>query len=102
MKPNHLQQCELCGRAGVETTLHHLTPKELGGTFLPTANLCIPCHKQIHHLYTNKQLVEQQLNTIEALQHDPAISSFIKWIRKQPAGTIPRSRKSRNVRAKGR
>ncbi|PWW27752.1 hypothetical protein DFO73_10762 [Cytobacillus oceanisediminis] len=39
--------CELCLREEVEITIHHLTPKEMGGTFLPTANLCIPCHKQI-------------------------------------------------------
>ncbi|MBP1157739.1 5-methylcytosine-specific restriction endonuclease McrA [Paenibacillus sp. PvR052] len=35
--------CELCGRKDVETTRHHLTPKEKGGTFLPTANLCVAC-----------------------------------------------------------
>ncbi|AZV43151.1 hypothetical protein BAOM_2542 [Peribacillus asahii] len=23
--------CELCGRNGVETTVHHLLPKEMGG-----------------------------------------------------------------------
>lgn len=39
--------CELCGRHHVRLTEHHLTPKEEGGTFLPTAMLCIPCHKQI-------------------------------------------------------
>jgi hypothetical protein len=46
--------CELCGRKEVETTIHHLTPKEMGGTFLPTAKLCIACHKQVHAVYTMK------------------------------------------------
>jgi hypothetical protein len=38
--------CELCLREEVEITVHHLTPKEMGGTFLPTAKLGIPCNKQ--------------------------------------------------------
>lgn len=45
--------CELCGRQEVVLTEHHLTPREEGGAFLPTAFLCIPCHKQVHALYTN-------------------------------------------------
>jgi len=93
-------RCECCGRTGVETTVHHLTPREYGGSHLPTALLCIPCHKHIHHLYTNKQLVDQGLTTLSALQQDPAMQSFIRWIRKTPPGTIPRSRKSRNVRGR--
>ena len=47
-----MSRCELCEREDVEITVHHLLPKEMGGTFGPTANLCIPCHKQIHALYT--------------------------------------------------
>ncbi|GAB6989172.1 restriction endonuclease [Paenibacillus pini] len=90
--------CELCGREGVETTKHHLTPKEKGGTFLPTADLCIPCHKHIHHLYTNEQIMENELTSVHSLQSDTQIRSFIRWIRKQPPGAIPKSRKSRNVR----
>jgi hypothetical protein len=53
----------------VGITVHHLTPKETGGTFLPTANLCIPCHKQIHALYTKVELAAR-LNKIELLQKD--------------------------------
>ncbi|MGN7356339.1 HNH endonuclease [Paenibacillus sp. SAF-054] len=93
-------KCECCGREGVVTTVHHLTPKERGGAQLPTAQLCIPCHKQIHHLYTNKQIVDLGLTTVAALQQDAAMKAFIRWIRKQPPGAIPRSRKSRNVRGR--
>lgn len=93
------QPCELCGRRDVETTTHHLTPKEVGGTFLPTAELCIPCHKQIHSLYTNEEL-GIRLNSIETLRHDPKISAFIKWIRKQPSSKLVRTRKSRERRKK--
>ncbi|WP_084165476.1 restriction endonuclease [Paenibacillus massiliensis] len=91
-------QCELCRRTPVVTTVHHLTPREEGGSFLPTADLCVACHQHIHHLFTNRQLIELQLTTIEALQSNLQMASFLKWIRKQPASTIPRSRKSANVR----
>ena len=95
------ETCSLCGRQPVTTTEHHLTPKELGGTFLPTARLCIPCHKQIHALYTNEDLVRLGLTTIASLQKDPQLSKYIRWIRKQPPGSVPRTRKSRHVRGRG-
>ncbi|MDX8289514.1 HNH endonuclease [Metabacillus indicus] len=93
MAKKQLGTCELCKRQEVETTEHHLTPKEMGGTFMPTAMLCIPCHKQIHALYTNDELAVR-LNTIQDLRSDPKISSFIKWIRKQPSSKLVRTRKS--------
>jgi 5-methylcytosine-specific restriction enzyme A len=90
MKPS---TCELCGRSPVETTVHHLIPREEGGSYGPTADLCRTCHKQIHALYTNKELAVR-LDTIERLRQDEKISKYIKWIRKQPAETLLRVRKS--------
>ncbi|MBP2000587.1 hypothetical protein J2Z69_001618 [Paenibacillus shirakamiensis] len=95
-------RCELCGRTEVKTTEHHLTPKEKGGTFLPTAQLCTSCHKQIHALYTNGDLIHMELTTISALQQDPQIASYLKWIRKQPSGVQPKVRKSARVRGRKR
>jgi 5-methylcytosine-specific restriction enzyme A len=92
-KDRHVGWCELCEREDVEITVHHLTPKEMGGTFEPTANLCIPCHKQIHALYTNAELAVR-LNTIALLRDDPQIHSFIKWIQKQPSSRVPKIKKS--------
>ncbi|WP_409294784.1 HNH endonuclease [Peribacillus sp. SCS-26] len=94
---NRIGTCELCGREEVETTVHHLTPKEMGGTFLPSAYLCIPCHKQIHALYTNEELAAR-LNTIGKLQGDDSIRSFLKWIKKQPPGRMPKIRKAKSRR----
>ncbi|MFE8700305.1 HNH endonuclease [Cytobacillus sp. FJAT-54145] len=91
--------CELCLREGVEITVHHLTPKELGGTFLPTANLCLPCHKQIHALYTNEELAIR-MNTIERLRDDEKIRRFIKWVQKQPSSKLTRVTKSNERRKK--
>lgn len=84
--------CELCGRDGVEVTIHHLLPKEMGGTFGDTAKLCISCHKQIHALYTNSEIAAQ-LSTLSELRADPAIRRFIKWIRKQPSSKMVRNKK---------
>lgn len=69
----------------------------MGGTFEPTAALCIPCHKQIHALYSNSELAVR-LNTIETLKKDSKIFAYLKWIKKQPAGKVPRTRKSNALR----
>ncbi|MGD6801546.1 HNH endonuclease [Rossellomorea vietnamensis] len=101
MAKSSIGTCELCMREEVETTRHHLTPKEEGGTFLPTAQLCKACHKQIHSLYTNEELAAR-LSTIESLRKDEKIGKFVKWIRKQPSTKLVRSRKSKERRQKGR
>ncbi|WP_394136708.1 HNH endonuclease [Cytobacillus oceanisediminis] len=93
--------CELCLREDAEITVHHLTPKEMGGTFLPTANLCIPCHKQIHALYSHVELAAR-LNTIELLQKDEKIGKYMKWIKKQPSSKLTKARKSNEIKSKGR
>ena len=87
--------CELCEREDIDTTVHHLLPKEMGGTFGPTANLCIPCHKQIHALYTNEEIAAR-LTTLHKLKDDPQLSRFLKWLRKQPSSKIMKIKKSKD------
>ncbi|WP_246938667.1 HNH endonuclease [Bacillus pinisoli] len=101
MEVRRLDICELCGRSDVETTIHHLLPKEKGGTYGATAKLCIPCHKQIHALYTNDEIAVR-LSTIEELRQDEKLASFVKWIRKQPSGKLMKIRKSNDRKRKGR
>jgi 5-methylcytosine-specific restriction enzyme A len=91
--------CELCGRENVETTIHHLLPKEMGGTFGSTAALCIPCHKQIHALYTNHE-ISARLTTIYDLKSDDQLSRFLKWIRKQPSTKLMKIKKSNERKRK--
>ncbi|MFP7693049.1 HNH nuclease-like protein HlpB [Bacillus subtilis] len=91
--------CELCGRSDVQLTEHHLTPKEEGGTFLPTVMLCIPCHKQIHALYTNQELAVR-LNGMAELRSDPELARFVKWIRKQPPEKLIKTKKSNERKKK--
>lgn len=92
--------CELCRREGVNVvTEHHLIPREEGGGKLQTAWLCVNCHKQIHALYTNKELA-LKLNTLASLESDEKISKYLKYIRKQPSTKSVRVKKSKNVRRK--
>jgi 5-methylcytosine-specific restriction enzyme A len=93
------KQCELCKREEVETTVHHLLPREMGGNYGSKANLCIPCHKQIHAIFTNEQLAEK-LFTIERLENEEEMINYLKWIKKQPSSSLPTIKKSKNVRKK--
>ena len=93
--------CELCKRQGIiKITEHHLVPKEVGGAKLPVALLCQDCHKQIHALYTNKELA-MRLNTIAALEKDERVARYLRYIKNQPPNKNITIKKSRAVRKKG-
>jgi hypothetical protein len=89
--------CELCGREVSKITVHHLVPKEEGGKDLDTAMLCLPCHKQIHALYSNKEL-SVRLYTITKLKNDDKIKKYLKFITKHPGDSHISVKKSRDVR----
>ena len=80
--------CQLCERAVVNLTLHHLVPRSRGKKRgrkvheLPTAWLCPACHRQLHVLFSNREL-EAQGATIEQLRRDSRVQKFLHWIRKQ-------------------
>lgn len=93
--------CELCNREVSKVTEHHLTPRECGGKDMDTAMLCIPCHKQIHALYTNTELAIR-LNSIPRLRDDEKISKYLRFIEKQHGDSFVPIKKSKNVRTKGR
>ncbi len=44
--------------------------------------LCPRCHKGIHKLYSESDL-GNQLNTLESLLADPAVSKHVAWVAKQ-------------------
>ena len=93
--------CELCKREGIiKITEHHLIPKEVGGAKLPVALLCQDCHKQIHALYTNKELA-MRLNTLQALEKDERVARYLRYIRTQPPTKSITIKKSRAARKKG-
>lgn len=76
--------CELCGR-DIETTTHHLIPKNRKES--PTAQICQPCHKQVHATFTHHEL-KQEYDTIEALREADRLQSFVTWISKTDKTTI--------------
>lgn len=92
-------KCELCYREPIILTKHHLLPREEGGKEEHISLICENCHKQIHALYTNKELAVR-LNTIRDLQEDEKIIKYLKFIRKQPVTKKVRSYKSRDRRYK--
>lgn len=78
--------CQLCQRPVADLTEHHLVPRQYtkrrGLDPGPTVQLCRPCHRQIHTLFSNHTLA-QELNTLAQLQAHPQMQSFLGWIRKQ-------------------
>ncbi len=86
--------CKLCERKEIELTVHHLIPKEEGGAFLKTALLCKACHKQIHTLYSNKEIA-LRLYSIPLLKDDEEMKGYLKWIKKQPSSKTVRTKKKR-------
>jgi len=99
MTSMYLSICDLCNREGVRLTEHHLIPREMGGKSSETALLCTTCHKQIHALYSNKELAFM-LNTLERLKDDEKIIKYLKWVEKQPPTTEFTIKKSKHVRKK--
>jgi 5-methylcytosine-specific restriction protein A len=78
------QRCELCERVvppGM-ITLHHLTPKQKGGTADDRTPLCRPCHKQIHATFGNADLAKRYAS-VPAIRQAAELQPFLAWIRKQ-------------------
>jgi predicted HNH restriction endonuclease len=82
----HAARCELCGRAVSNITVHHLVPRSQVArkerSTLPTAKLCAACHKQLHALFSNRDLKAKYSN-IEELREAPEMQKFLIWVRKQ-------------------
>ena len=94
-----IYKCELCDREVPEITEHHLVPKERGGKDFHTAKLCIVCHKQIHALYTNRELAAR-LFSISRLKNDEKIKRYLKFVCKLPGDANVTIKKSKAVRTK--
>lgn len=101
--------CELCSRTVARLTRHHLIPrtrhknkrnkKAFDRDEVRTRILmvCGPCQKQIHALFTEKEL-ERTYNTREALLAHPEVSRFVTWLATKPDGTAVRVFHSRDRR----
>lgn len=92
--PPQEEVCALCGRLvpAAERDLHHLVPKSQGGR--QTAVLHRICHRQLHALFSEKELA-QQYSTVDALLAHEAVRSFVDWVKTKPNGFYQRTRRSR-------
>ena len=74
--------CPLCGHpwSRRELTRHHLVPKSRGGREIIL--LCRPCHRQLHALFTEKEL-ERHYPTVESLLAAEALQPYLHWARRR-------------------
>ena len=92
--------CELCEREVDQSTRHHLVPKQKFNKkwkriygklkrkhWEVSIQVCIPCSKQIHAIFTNKELA-QNYNTLEKLKSAEQIQKWINWVRKKNPSDI--------------
>jgi hypothetical protein len=77
--------CPICNRPliGVNEDRHHLIPKVKGGKKTEPVLLHIVCHRKLHSLWTEWELLHLYNNLDTILQNDD-IQKFIKWIAKKP------------------
>lgn len=79
-------RCELCERAVERLTVHHLVPRSTvrrrDRSTLPTAKLCGACHRQLHVLFSNRDL-KAQYSGIDELRSAPEMQKFLRWIIRQ-------------------
>tara|TARA_Y100001963_G_scaffold107981_1_gene149286 strand:+ start:731 stop:1048 length:318 start_codon:yes stop_codon:yes gene_type:complete len=99
-----VSQCQICGRAEVRTTRHHLIPrrthrlKRIRKRFDRDDRLgrilavCRPCHSHIHAVLGEKELAETYNTRADLLAH-PDIAQFATWIADKPAGFKPAIRR---------
>ncbi|MCC9135449.1 HNH endonuclease [Pontibacter silvestris] len=88
--------CELCGRQVAAVSKHHLVPREEGGRYGATADLCQPCHSTLHLTFSNRDLATQY-NSITVLQKAEALQKYLKWVKNKRLERISNRRsKSRS------
>src|SRR5471030_237953 len=95
MAQNHI--CELCNRNVSIITKHHLIPLQKGGKQFETLSLCTTCHKQIHALFTNRELATHY-HTLESLKIDKKIIKFLIFIENVPGDSPVDIKKSRHFK----
>lgn len=86
--------CALCNREVTFVTKHHLLPKEEGGRYSDTVDLCQPCHSTIHLHFTNQELA-REYNTIAALQTAERLQKYLTWIKNKNIDKIKNRRGGR-------
>jgi hypothetical protein len=87
--------------AGPTVDDHHLIPKSKGGKKIPPVTMHIVCHRKIHSVFTDNELMTYY-NTWERIQEHEQIASFIKWVSKKPAEYLDVHRETKSRKRKRR
>lgn len=87
-------RCGLCEREVQHTSRHHLVPREEGGRYGPTIDLCQPCHSSVHLLLSNRQLA-RHYHTVEALRGAEELQKYLHWVRRTRVERITNRRRKR-------
>ncbi len=76
--------CPICSRGMYDSNAsidrHHFVPKCKGGKETDLLHVC--CHRKIHSLFSEGELMNKYSNAQEVLSH-PEIQKFVKWISKK-------------------
>ena len=88
------QVCALCQREVDLLTRHHLVPREEGGRYGPTADLCQPCHATIHLMLSNKELA-LHYNSIPKLQQAEPLQKYLRGVKNNPVTRLANRRRNR-------
>ncbi|OJF98718.1 HNH endonuclease [Pararhizobium antarcticum] len=93
--------CPVCARVipDDQQDAHHLVPKSKGGK--KTVCLHRICHDQIHATFTDAQLAKK-FSTIEAILEDPAMQTFVAWVKGKHPGFSDSAKPSRDASGSGR
>lgn len=76
-----IDSCELCGEGDTKLYRHHTVPKSEGGTHGPLLMCCLTCSRQVHMLFTNKELATMSR---EALVATESMKRYLNWKKKHP------------------
>lgn len=93
--PHDEASCPVClhSYSRQKLTRHHLVPKSRKGR--ETVLLCRNCHRQIHTLFSEKEL-ERQYGTLKQLLATDELQQWCDWIRRRkPSGRIAMNRSTR-------
>jgi hypothetical protein len=69
--------CYFCNRKLESIHKHHVVPVVCGGAKGQTVGCCLNCSRQIHMLFTVKELANK---TPEETRDTPLMQSYINWI----------------------
>lgn len=92
--------CKICDRDITPNSYwdeHHLIPKSKGGKYTEKVKLHRICHEKIHSIWSEAELANTY-NTVEIILSNPAMGSFVKWVRKKPPEFYVKTKINNNKR----